>query len=137
MLAHARLTLIKNAADAALTVNQQLDKLLDAYDFYMQRYETETPSQELELKDLQVSIMALGSLPLQLANRLDDWTRDVEPELSTNGFEIYVINELSLHMFSVATFFWRKHIETDVDHQVTQQAFNSLREVNKSMQRST
>lgn len=131
MLAHARLKLIKNAADAALVLNQNLDLLLDAYDFYVQRYEALTPSDELTLKDLQTSIAALGVLPLQVANHLDDWTRDKQPELSSQGFEVNVLNEFSIHMFAVSTFFHRKLIDLELDHPSIAMAFENLRSVNR------
>ena len=133
MIAHANFEQIKRAADAAIIINQQLVKLLDAYDFFIERHIADTPSTALEIRDLAVSIMALGTLPLQLANRLDDWTREVSPELSTEGFEIYVINELAIHMYSVASFFWRKYIDTGVDHPTAREAFCTLREMNRAI----
>lgn len=133
MIANANFEQIKSAAGAAIIINQQLVKLLDAYDFFIERHIVDTPSTALEIRDLAVSIMALGTLPLQLANRLDDWSREVSPELSTEGFEIYVINELAIHMYSVASFFWRKHIDTGVDHPTTRKAFGTLREMNRAI----
>lgn len=134
MHVETRLALIKNAADAAVLLDKALTKLLDEYDFYLKRYVESgsmTPSEEFELKDLQPSIQELGVTPLHVANRLDDWSRDKTPELSQEGFEVHVLNEFSIHMFSLATFLRRKQIDVDVDHQEIAKAFTTLRQVNR------
>jgi hypothetical protein len=129
---HTRLNLIRKAAEAALVLDQQLNVLLDAYDFYVQRYEAVTPSEELELADLQVSIKELGSLPRAVAVRLDQWRKDQEPALSADGFEISVLNEFNLHMNAVATFLHRKHIDLEAFvARLVGEAFMQLRDSNR------
>lgn len=134
MHVETRLALIKNAADAAVLLDKALTVLLDEYDFYLKRY-VETgeisDSEQFDLKDLQPSIKELGVLPLHVANRLDDWSRDKTPELSIEGFEFNVLNEFSIHMFSLATFLHRKQIEVDINHQEVAKAFTTLRQVNR------
>lgn len=129
MLVDTRRTLIKNAANAALALNGQLDLLLDAYDFYVHRYQGSQSA--LERRDLDETVRALGTLPLQIANQLDDWARDIAPELSAQGFEEYVLNELSLHMFAASMFFIRKGIDVELKNTSIGHAFGDLRTVNR------
>lgn len=131
MLVETRRALIKNAADAALVLDRALTKLLDEYDLYLQRYEVQEVSDAFQMKDVQDSIKELGTLPLQVANRLDDWMRDKQPELSFEGFELNVLNEFSLHLFALSTFFHRKYIEVEIDHTDIGEAFQTLRNVNR------
>ncbi len=133
MLATTKLALIKTAAGAALKLNLNLNKLLDAYDTYSSANKAETKSEKLKLEDLEVSMRALGTLPHQLANYLDDWTRGVQSELSQPGFEVYVLNEFSIHMFSVETFFRNHSIDTQVDYDEVGGAFACLRNVSRAL----
>lgn len=105
--------LITQAADAALVFNRQLNILLDAYDFYVQRYPAETKSDQLQLKDVQVSIRELGSLPHSIANRLDAWKKSEIPTISAEGFDEHILCEFALHIQSLALFMSRKQIDTE------------------------
>ncbi len=133
MLATTKLALIKTAANAALVLNTNLNKLLDAYDSYLQSSKTETRSDKMKRADLEVSMRALGTLPHQLANYLDDWTRGVQSQLSQPGFEVYVLNEFSIHMFSVETFFRQNGINTGVDYEEVGNAFACLRNASRAL----
>jgi len=130
MLVETRNALIRSAAQAALILDRCLTVLLDEYDFYLERSGALTTSETLEQKDVLVSIHELGTLPTQLANRIDDWSRDKQHELSQLGFEVHVLNEFSLHMFAIATFLHNKHIEPDLDQSEIGKAFLTLRNVN-------
>lgn len=105
--------LITQAADAALVFNNQLNVLLDACDFYIQRYPVENRSQLFELKDLHASITALGSLPYAIAERLTTWKLERQSIISAEGFEQFVLIEFELHINSMLMFLSRKHIDTD------------------------
>lgn len=105
--------LLAKALDGAVVLDRQLNLLLDAYDFFTQRYPATTPSQDLELKDLQASIKALGSLPQMVALTLVAWRTFMEPPLSREGFEVNVLNEITIHMHSMARFFHMKHIDLE------------------------
>jgi hypothetical protein len=105
--------LIRDASQAALVLNTQFNILLDAYDFYVTRFPAETPSEQLELRDLQVSIKELGSLPHQMAAQLQFWKNDEQPTISSHGFELFILNEFQLHMHSLATFMVRKKIDLE------------------------
>jgi hypothetical protein len=105
--------LITQAADAALVFNRQLNILLDACDFYIQRYPVETKSHLFELKDLHVSVKELGSLPYSIATRLSAWKLGEQPTISAEGFETYILLEFELHINSLVSFLERKHIDTD------------------------
>jgi hypothetical protein len=105
--------LITQAADVALVFNRQLNVLLDAYDFFVQRYPADTPSQQLELKDVQVSIRELGSLPHSIAAQLEAWKKGLTPTISAEGFELHILTEFALHMHSLALFMVRKKIDIE------------------------
>ena len=124
--------LITQAGDIALLFNRQLNLLLDAYDFFVQRFPADTPSQQLELKDVQVSLHALGSLPHAIAVRLDAWKKRIQPTISTEGFEIHIINEFALHVHSLALFMVRKEIDVEpFDPVVFGDAVKTLRDTNR------
>ena len=131
MIVETRRALISEAAEAAVVLDRALTKLLDEYDFCLQRYEVTNVSEAFQMKDVQDSIKALSTLPHQVANRLDDWMRDKQPELSFEGFELNILNEFSLHLFALDTFFYRKLIDPEVDHKEVGEAFNTLRKVNR------
>lgn len=108
-----RTRLLKHAGDAALELNKQLNLLLDGYDFAISRWRFEEPSEQLELRELQASIKELATLPRMIAMELDAWSLDEEQTLSRIGFEIHVLNELAIHMHSVAFFLGRRHIDIE------------------------
>lgn len=87
--------LLARALDSAVLLDQQLNLLLDAYDFYSDRYGVSHP---VQMKDLQVSIKALGTIPHMVALNLVAWRVGMVPDLSREGFELNVLNELAIHM---------------------------------------
>jgi hypothetical protein len=130
-LSDQQLQLLPKALDGAVRLDQQLNSLLDLYDFYTQRYPANDASGELELRDLQVSIKALGQLPELIALNLVAWRTGMEPTLSRVGFETNVLNEMLLHMHALATFFKRKGLDLDPYSGVlVKECMNSLRLAN-------
>lgn len=105
--------LLAHALDSAIRLNQQLNALLDLYDFYVDRYPPGTAGEELELQDLYVSIKALGELPYHVGMALKAWRSGAEPLLSKTGFQVHVLNEIELHMRALSSFFHRKHLDMD------------------------
>lgn len=104
---------LRKAIDAAIRLDAQLNILLDAYDFYCERYPAQTKSQEIELADLQASIKELGQLPSVIALTLTCWRTHQEPPLSEQGFEINVMNEITVHLVGLSRFFTRKGIDLE------------------------
>ena len=104
---------LAKAIDAAVRLDQQLNILLDHYDFYTQRYEGLNEKQKFMLVDLQHSIRALGTLPRQLGLTLLAWRSGADPVLSKQGFEVNVLNELAIHMYAISEFFKRQHIDIE------------------------
>lgn len=134
MLVETRRALIKSAADAAILLDQQLTKLLDEYDFCIRRYEVKTESDVLRLEDVNETIRSLGVLPLHVANRIDDWSRDKQAELSFEGFEEFVLNEFSIHLYALSVFLQRAHVDLEfLDRESIAGAFITLRSVNKQL----
>lgn len=132
MLVQTRIELIRNAAEAAIILSRQLNYLLDAFDFYTQRYEAVTPSEKLEIEDLATSIREIGQLPLQVTARLEHWRRDQVPTLDWLGFEVNVLNEMNLHMNAIATFMFRKGIDLEpFDSHLVGQSFLAFRKSNE------
>ena len=126
--------LVRAAAEASLVLAEHLNLLLDAYDWYIERYPVETLSQELELKDLSVSICALEIIPQHVTAALRNWDVGAESTLSTLGFEISVINEFNLHMCSLASFMRRKGVELEHFHDLeVGKAFGSLAQINRAI----
>lgn len=123
--------LLPKALDGAVRLDQQLNALLDLYDFYTQRYPATDASGELELRDLQVSIKALGQLPELISMNLIAWRTGMEPTLSRLGFEENVLNEMLLHMHAMSTFFKRKGLDLEPYSGVlVKECMNSLRLAN-------
>jgi Tfp pilus assembly protein PilO len=121
-----RAVLIRQAACAVQALDADLNHLLDAYDFYVQRF-----PDDKELADLNVSIDALGSLPLIVAHQLTHWAQNEKSELSRDAFEIGVLNEFSLHMFALTNFMERKNVDVqDVVPEKVADAFNALKLTN-------
>jgi hypothetical protein len=111
ILADQQLVLAK-AIDGAVLLDQQLNKLLDLFDFYVERYPADTPTTQLELTDLSVSIKELGTIPRLIALNLAAWRHGTPPVLSREGFEQHALSEFELHLFALHTFFQRKGLDT-------------------------
>lgn len=134
MLVTKRGALIKSAAEAAIVLDRQLNILLDAYDFYVTRYPADTPSAQLELRDLQVSIKELGTLPHQVASRLEQWRHDQDPTLSKEGFEVHVLNEFSIHLHALSFFIASKGIDLEpFDGSIVGHALMAIRAANREI----
>jgi hypothetical protein len=103
--------LLARALDSAVLLDQQLNLLLDAYDFYSDRYGISHP---VQMKDLQVSIKALGTIPRLIALNLVAWRTGVMPDLSREGFELNVLNELVLHMNTLYRAFTTEKIDLGI-----------------------
>lgn len=122
---------LKKAIDAAIRLDSQMNILLDAYDFYMERYPARTRSQEMEHADLQASIKELGQLPSLVALTLTTWRTFMEPPLSAGGFEINVLNELTVHLNGLARFFASKGIDLEpYSEEILCDVIGSLKEAN-------
>lgn len=122
------------AVEGLLVLNQYLNRLLDAYDFYVHRYPPTTESELAQFADLQVSISALGTLPHEMAAWISDVRNDRIRMVSADGFEQYVLNEFALHMHSLAVFMFRKKIEIEgFDAKLFGQIMDTLRVVNRKL----
>lgn len=118
--------LLSKALDGAVRLDQQLNMLLDLYDFFVQRYPDDS-----ELQDLQVSIKAMGQLPELIALNLTAWRVNMEPTLSRIGFETNVLNEVCVHMQTMSSFFKRKGLDIEpYSPVVVRECMNSLRLAN-------
>jgi hypothetical protein len=130
-LADQQLVLAK-AIDGAVLLDQQLNKLLDLFDFYVERYPADTPSERLELTDLSVSIKELGTLPRVVALNLHAWRHGTPPVLSRQGFEEHALGELELHLFALHSFFERKGLDTSAYSPIlVNDSMDALRLANK------
>lgn len=107
----ARLSLLNKASESALELNKQINFLMDALDFYVER--TEFNISDAAYKDVSCSITELGILPKMLALELTAWKAGIEPTLSWLGFEINVLNELAIHFSAIASFLLQKQIDVE------------------------
>lgn len=125
---HARTALIRSAVEAAVVLGRQLNILLDHYDFYLHRHAVEGAFEHAELR---TTVLELGRLPHQLAAQLLHWRQGTEPMLSREGFELFVLNELRLHLTALATFLSRTQDLDPYDHLLVGNAFDALRTSNQ------
>lgn len=107
----ARLSLLNKASESALELNRQINFLMDAFDFYIDR--TESDISDITYKDVSCSITELGILPKMLALELTAWKAGIEPTLSWLGFEVNVLNELAIHFSAIANFLLLKKVDAD------------------------
>jgi hypothetical protein len=131
-------TLLNSAIEAVITLDRQLNVLLDAYDFFVDRYSVDgaTASTRLELADAQVSIKELGQLPHQIALQLAAWKNELTPEVSHIGFELYTLNEFALHMMALTRFMHRKDIDISQNNPLHfRDAINTLKKANEHLGR--
>jgi len=127
-----RACLCQAAVEASLILDFQLNTLLDAYDFYTQRYPATTAQELFELQDLMVVIKALGTLPHEIAIWISNLRNERSNVVSAEGFEINTLNEFALHMHSLALFMHRKHIDLEsFDARLFGRAIETLRLVNR------
>lgn len=134
MLTQTQNTLIKMAAEAAIELDKQLTILLDAYDFYVQRYHADTPSATLEFNDLQDTISQIAVLPQFITLRLEQWHKCQETTQSCIGFEMNVLNEMALHIYALASFMIKKGIDLEgFDSELISEALSTFRRVNKTL----
>jgi hypothetical protein len=90
--------LLARSLDSAVQLDQQLNLLLDAYDFFLERY---GESRQVTLADLQTSLKELSTLPKIIALHITSWRVGMLPDISSIGFELNVLNEIMLHMNSM------------------------------------
>lgn len=131
MLLEDRKEHIANAAKAAMLLDRHLTDMLDEYDLYIERHQVRTSRELQDQTDVLVSINALSVLPIQVSNRLDDWVRNEPHNLCQQGFELYVLNEFSLHLFTIATFLTDRGVE--VNGAEIGEALNTLRTINREL----
>ncbi len=123
---------LAKAIDGAVLLDQQLNKLLDLFDFYVERYPADTPTAQLELTDLSVSIKELGTLPRLIALNLAAWRHGTTPVLSRQGFEQNALSEFELHLFALHSFFQRKGLDTsEYSPVVVNDSMQALRRANQ------
>lgn len=105
----ARLSLLTKASESALELNKQINFLMDALDWYVEREEFDIS--DIAYKDVSCSITELAILPKMLALELTAWKAGIEPTLSCLGFEINVLNELAIHFSAIASFLLLKKVD--------------------------
>lgn len=106
-----RESLLVQADEAFLQLVDQIDDLLDAAQFYVDRYPVVDRSSALKMAQLNVAIIDLGSLPKQLANEIERWKKGQERVLSPLGVETQLLNELYSTIEAAMLFFIRENID--------------------------
>lgn len=106
-----RESLLAKADAAFLQLVVQIDYLLDASQFYIDRYPPVDRSSGLKLEQLNVAIVDLGALPKQLAIEIERWKKGQERVLSPLGVETQVLNELYATIEAAMLFFIREDID--------------------------
>lgn len=113
MQEHTRENVIAQAMWASKRLADQFDLLMDAFDFFQQRYPPVTDSDRFRLRDVAVSLEALGSLPRILAMELIAWKTESDQTFSVKGLEIHVLNEIHIHLSAMYKFIKDAGIEME------------------------
>ena len=106
-----RESLLVQAEVAFTVITTHIDGLLDAAQFFSDRYPIVTPSDRVKSGELLCAVKDLGSLPKSLAAEIERWKKDEERVLSKLGVEIQLLNELYLTMEAAMLFFLRENID--------------------------
>jgi hypothetical protein len=124
--------LIEQANVAFLELTGQVEDLLDAAMFYVERYPVTSQSLALKMGELCIVISDLGALPGQLASEIARWRKGEERVLSRLGVETQLLNELYSTMEVTALFFIRENIELPkFSLSVAESAYRTLIDCNK------
>jgi hypothetical protein len=97
-----RNTLIKEACEAALEINEQLNFLLDSYDIFREGLMT-TPISTCHIVDVNTAIKEITGLTKLMSIVLQQWKNGVS-EFSAAGLEIHVLNELHVQILTLFRF---------------------------------
>lgn len=100
--------LIVQADAAFLHLADQVDDLLDAANFYIQRY-PEAP--HLKTADLNMAVADMARLLRLLSHEIEAWKRGADRVVSKFGVETEILNELRVTMEVTMLFFIREDIE--------------------------
>lgn len=130
--------LIHAADGSAIVIKKMLAVLIDSYEFFAERYPARTPSDRLEIEDLNISVREFAILPHSLAITIHAWKNGDEPKMSSIDFELDVLNECNVHMNAVSTFMNRKGVSLDgYDTLLVAQSFAVLRNTSRLLMKET
>lgn len=124
-------TLLSQADSAFLSLVEQINDLLNAAEFYAERYPIMSKSDELKMKDLQVAVKDLGRLPSKLGCEIENWKRDEERLISKKGVEVDLLGELYITMDATMAFFIREGIDMNYTLSQVKQAYHELIRCNR------
>jgi hypothetical protein len=101
-------SLIYQADAAFLRLADQVDALLDAANFFVQRY-PDAPRHKTD--DLNMAVADMAQLLRLLSHEVEAWKRGTDRVVSKFGVETEILNELRVTMEVSMLFFIREEIE--------------------------
>lgn len=106
-----RASMVEQAEDSYLTLMHHLELLLDATEFYLERYPITDASSRVKSLQLGETIGLLGQLPRPIAEAIQNWKLDQPSTLTALGLELTVLNELWCNVEALVYFFISEKID--------------------------
>ena len=127
-----RESLMHQADEAYIELMSQLDFLLTHAGFYLDRWPTVTPGDEVKTKELVHTVTLLGVLPAHLAEVIRQWKSNEERRLSPMTAELVILNEIWSNIQALIYFFLSQEMSLDpFEHDVAARAFAALVRCNR------
>jgi hypothetical protein len=124
-------SLLAQADGAFLFLVEGIDDLLNAAQFYAERYPTMTRSDEIKMANLNIATRDLGTLPRAIGGEIQGWKRDDERMLSKIGVETQLLNELYITIEVMMEFFISEGIDLKFSLPQVKQAYHELVRCNR------
>jgi hypothetical protein len=124
-------SLLAQADKAFLFLVEEIDDLLNATQFYAERYPTMTQSDLIKITNLNVAAKDLGMLPRPIGGVIEGWKRDDERVLSRLGVETRLLNELFITIEAMKNFFISEGIDLKFEMSDVKQAHHELVRCNR------
>ena len=106
-------SLIAQADGAFLKLASQVNDLLDAAQFFGDRYPVITQSDRIKSSQLGAAIKDLGVLLRSIGAEVERWKKEEDRVLSKLGVEMELLNELYVTIEATLLFFIREDIHLD------------------------
>lgn len=110
---NSRESVVTQALFASKLLANQLDLLLDGFDFYVNRYGFDSPSEMFKFEEALYSVTEFEGLFKTLKEEIEIWQMGRESGMRPADFELNVLNEIFLHMTSCHQFISEKGIEVE------------------------
>jgi len=107
-----RESVLNEASSAAIALDDQLNKLMDCYDLFIDTCIPGISVDDYMMMELIASIEALSILPGLIAEELSAW-KSHHANMYIMDFDLEVVNELAIHMNSIVYFLKMQNASID------------------------